>query len=88
MPIEATPFEHDVVAEATNDTAPDTVAPLEGDVTVTPVPNAAGAQIPNKHTISDIRFCMQHFSKNLLASDLPELWVNLPLHARAGARRT
>src|SRR5260370_26792023 len=64
MPMEATPFEHDVVAEATKDTDPDTVEPFAGDVTDTPVANAAGEQIPNRHTISDRHFCMQQFSKS------------------------
>ena len=36
MPIEATPFEQDVVAEATNFTLELTVLPLDGLLTVTP----------------------------------------------------
>jgi hypothetical protein len=87
MPIEATPFEHDVVAEAAKDTAPDTVAPFAGDVTVTPVANAAGAKIPNRHTISDRYFSMQQFSKSLLASDVLGLRAKLPRYAQAGAPR-
>jgi hypothetical protein len=65
--MEATPFEHDVVAEATKDTAPDTVAPLEGDVTVTPVAIAAGAKIHNRHTISDRPLTMQEFSQKVIS---------------------
>jgi hypothetical protein len=60
--MEATPFEHDVVADATNDTEPETVDPLAGEVTLTPVAKAAGAQIPKRHTISDRHFSMKNFS--------------------------
>jgi hypothetical protein len=76
--MEATPLEHDVVAEATKDTEPDTVEPFAGDVTVTPVANAAGAKIPNKHTISDRHLSMQQFSKSLLASYVLGLRMKLP----------
>jgi len=60
--MEATPFEQDVVAEATKDTEPDTVAPLAGEVTLTPVANAAGAEMPKRHTIRSTDFSMQQFS--------------------------
>jgi hypothetical protein len=50
--MDATPFEQEeVVAEATYDTAPVTVEPLAGLVTVTPA-NAPVAQNKDRHTIS------------------------------------
>jgi hypothetical protein len=58
MPIDATPFEQEVVEVATKDTDPETVDPFVGLVTVTPA-NAAGAQIANRHTYSIRYFSMQ-----------------------------
>jgi len=60
--MEATPFEQELaVADATKDTAPETVDPLVGLVTVTPA-NAAGAQIANRHTTSNRLFSIRLFS--------------------------
>lgn len=52
MPIEPTPFEHVVVAEATYVTPPVMVAPFAGSLTDTPA-NAAGIQTADRHTNSD-----------------------------------
>jgi hypothetical protein len=53
----ATPLEQDVVEEAEKFTGPDTVAPLAGEVTITPA-KAAGAQIAIEQTISNKDFGM------------------------------
>jgi hypothetical protein len=62
MPILATPFEQEVVADALKATGPDTVAPLAGELTVTPA-NAAGAPIASRHTINRNDFGMLNFSE-------------------------
>ena len=72
MPMEATPLEQEVVADATNETDQETVAPFVGLVTVTPA-NAAGAQIANRHTSNIRHFSMQSLSNRYLVFDLLEL---------------
>jgi hypothetical protein len=84
MPIEATPFEQEVVAEATNDTAPETVAPLAGELTLTPVANADGIDIAKRHTISNRDFSMQQFSPMCVYLALLELLAK-PLLTRERA---
>jgi hypothetical protein len=59
----ATPSEQELVADATKDTAPETVEPFTGLVTVTLLEAAEAQTADKRHTMSSRLFCMNHISK-------------------------
>jgi hypothetical protein len=61
--MEATPCEHELVADATKETEPETVEPFAGLVTVTELEAAEAQMADKRHTMSSRLFCMKQISK-------------------------